>query len=72
LKKSLLYIGVILIVVFAAYLNLSKKDDSQVAQAPSQSIPLVGGGEMELALEEAQLPINEGQKKIVITGLGLT
>jgi FtsH-binding integral membrane protein len=69
MKKGFAVLGMIMVVVAITYTAF---DWQNIRENTTQEIvSLVNGTKIELNAEEASLPIAQGEKKVVITDLGM-
>jgi ABC-type enterochelin transport system substrate-binding protein len=71
MKKGIAFLAVAIIAVAVAYTSISWNSDQESADQANQEVPVEGGEVLQLTEQEASLSANPGEKKVVITDLGM-
>jgi ferric-dicitrate binding protein FerR (iron transport regulator) len=71
MKKGTAFLAVIVVAIAIAYGSFNWGSDSERAAKANQEVSLQDGGTIELTAEEAALSAGPGEKKVVLTDLGM-
>jgi ferric-dicitrate binding protein FerR (iron transport regulator) len=71
MKKILAFLALAIVIALVAYTSIDWQSDTDNAAQANQNVPLKSGGTIQLTAEENALTAGPGEKKIVLTDLGM-
>jgi copper chaperone CopZ len=71
MKKGFAFMAVIIVAIAVAYISFNWKSDTENAAQANQEVALQDGGTIELTKDEASLTAAPGEKKVIITDIGM-
>jgi ferric-dicitrate binding protein FerR (iron transport regulator) len=71
MKKGIAFMAVIIVAIAVAYGSFNWKSDTENAAQANQDVALQDGGTIKLTEDEAALTAASGEKKVVITDIGM-
>jgi hypothetical protein len=71
MKKGFSFLAVAIISVAVAYSSINWNSDQESVDEVNQDVSDEGGGTFQLSGQESALTANPGEKKVVITNLGM-
>jgi ferric-dicitrate binding protein FerR (iron transport regulator) len=71
MKKGFAFMAVIIVAIAVAYGSFNWKSDTENDAQANQDVALQDGGTIKLTEDEAALTAASGEKKVVITDIGM-
>jgi ferric-dicitrate binding protein FerR (iron transport regulator) len=71
MKKGLAFLAVVIVVIAVGYTSINWNSDTQSSTQANQDVSLRDGETIKLTAEEAALTAGQGEKKVILTDLGM-